>query len=164
MDNEAVAWHAAYDRSKLWGLGQHWDEVRSGVPDRPDRPSVDVEAKEPGRVALAETTEEAGAGDVVVPSLANKGGTNEGGGEANAEEYLDEEVIVGQHLGYGSCHPPCGGPLHLAIHTHTWCFLQINPMKSKPSATNKWKRLISSITNISSINLSLFSFLEVTDP
>jgi hypothetical protein len=60
-----------------------------------------VETEDARRVELTETAEEGLVGGVVEPSLADGGGADEGGGEADAEEDLGEEVVVGEHLGYG---------------------------------------------------------------
>ena len=47
--------------------------------------------------------EEPAVGGVVVPALADERGADEGGGEAEAQEDLNEKVAVVKHLGH------CGG-------------------------------------------------------
>jgi hypothetical protein len=54
-------------------------------------------------VELAETAEEGGFRGVPQPALADEGGAEEGGGEADVEKDLYEEVVVVEHLGYGRC-------------------------------------------------------------
>lgn len=76
----------------------HRDEGQSGVRPQQDHPSVDVEAKEARRVALVETGEEPAIRGVMVPTLADEAGADEGGREAGAEEDLDEEVVVVEHF------------------------------------------------------------------
>lgn len=55
---------------------------------------------------LAEAAEEGGVRGVAEPALAH-----EGGGKADADDDLDEQVVVAEHLGYGV------GPQPLAIPT-----------------------------------------------
>ena len=52
-------------------------------------------------MVLLEAAEEGGIGGVGKPALADEGGADEGGGEADAEEDLYEEIVVVEHLGYG---------------------------------------------------------------
>ena len=91
---EAVAPNNAGGGGKLGGLRKHRHEA--WIPLK----SLDVESEEPRRVELAETAEEGLVGGVLEPPLADGGGADEGGGEADAEEDLGEEVVA-EHLGYG---------------------------------------------------------------
>ena len=96
--------------------------MRSVVILRPDRPLiVDEKAKEAGRVALTEIFEEPTVRGVVVPALADEGGTDEGGGEADAQEDLDEEVVVLKHFGHGGCSPRWWGMPLLCPAIRTFC-------------------------------------------
>ena len=51
-------------------------------------------------MALVEKAEEGGFGGMMVPALADEGGMDEGGGEAEADDDLPQEVVVVGHLGY----------------------------------------------------------------
>ena len=61
----------------------------------------EVEAKEAGRVKVAEAGEELAVGDMTVPTPGNNSSADEGGGEVNAEDDLPKEVVIVQHLGDG---------------------------------------------------------------
>lgn len=101
---EAVARHRSDDGGKLRGL-RHRDEAR-----------ITVEAEEAGRMQLSELPKDGRGGGVVQPTPTDRGGANKGSGEADAEEYFDEEVVV-EHLGYGGCRCRWGMPLCVATHT-----------------------------------------------
>ena len=60
---------------------------------------------------LVGTAEEGGVGGMPEPALAREGGMDKGGGEADADDYLPEKVIVAEDLGYD-----IGWLLRLAIH------------------------------------------------
>lgn len=90
----------ADEGGELWGLGLHRDEEQGGAQPYPGRPSIYVEAKEARRVALAEKAEELGVRGMAEPALADEGGAYKCGGEADAQEDLNEEVVVVEHLGY----------------------------------------------------------------
>lgn len=85
---------------KLWGMWQNGDKMYTFLT--PKGPEVDPEKA--GPVQLAKLTDEGRGGGVVEPALASEGGTDEGCGEADVEEYLDEEVVVVKHLRNGSRH------------------------------------------------------------
>lgn len=83
---------------RFLGLGQHRNEVWTEIGCIMKQHIFDIQAKESGRVALAELAEEGPVGGVVVPARAD-----EGGGEADTEEDLAEEVVVVEHLGHDGC-------------------------------------------------------------
>jgi hypothetical protein len=87
-----------------------WSVVESHV--------LDVEAEEAGRVELSETAEEGAVRDVPWPAFADKGGADKGGGEAYAEENLDEEIAAVEHLGYGCRHSRRRCWMRVAFHVH----------------------------------------------
>ena len=73
---------------------------------------------------LAETAQELGVRGMRKPALADKGSSDERGGEADADDDLPEEVVIVENL--GDCHRLCCGmPLHVSLHTHRW-FLQMD--------------------------------------
>jgi hypothetical protein len=92
---EAVALDDPDGGGQLWGLRKHRHEA--WIPLK----YLGVETEDARRVELTETAEEGLVGGVVEPSLADGGGADEGGGETDAEEDLGEEVVFGEHLGYG---------------------------------------------------------------
>lgn len=61
---------------------------------------------------LAETAEEGGVSGKPEPALADEGGTDKGGGEADTDDDLPEEVVITEDLGYGIHCPLC-----FAIHS-----------------------------------------------
>lgn len=75
--------------------------------------ALEVEAEEAGRVALLEAAEEGRVGDVAEPALADERGADEAGGEGDADEDLDEEIVVVEHGRDGS---GGGRRRHLALH------------------------------------------------
>ena len=52
---------------------------------------------------LMKTAQEDMVGCVSQPAPAQEGGADEGGGEADAEQDLDEEVVGVEHLGHHHC-------------------------------------------------------------
>jgi hypothetical protein len=61
---------------------------------------VDIESEESGRVELAEAAEDGGVRSKAVPALTDQRRMDEAGGEAEADNDLDEQVVVIEDLGF----------------------------------------------------------------
>jgi hypothetical protein len=97
--------------------------------------------------------EELAVGDVAEPALADEGGADKGGWEADADNDLPEEVVIVENLGYRGRHQCWGMPLGLAI--NTWFLLRIGPGKSKPAPPGKMQTSVN-------CNILLLSPIHIT--